>query len=106
MKLEKIKKGDIGLEEEGVLHVTKHGQFWICTYLFNRKMLTQKEYHIFNRFGAYAFREHPRTMKGYWSHLNDLMEKFSNQASDEDWNHFKPWVTKTLGLINNEMSSV
>lgn len=77
------------------------GGSWICTYLFRRKMLTQEEYDTFNRFGAYAFREHPRTMKGYWSYLNDLMEKFSKQASDEDWDHFKPWITKTLGLINN-----
>ena len=38
-------------------------------------------------------------MKGYWSYLNDLMEKFSKQASDEDWDHFKPWITKTLNLI-------
>ena len=73
---------------------------WICTYLFNRKMLTQEEYDTFNRFGAYAFKAHPRTMKGYWSYLHDLMEKFSKQASDEEWDHFKPWITKTLDLIN------
>lgn len=75
------------------------GDCWICTYLFHRKMLTQEEYDTFNRFGTYAFKAHSRTMKGYWSYLNDLMEKFSKQACDEDWDHFKPWITKTLNLI-------
>ena len=69
----------------------KTGDCWICTYLFNRKMLTQEEYDTFNRFGIYAFKAHPRTMKGYWSYLHDLMEKFSNKRQ------MKNGTTSNLG---------
>ena len=60
-----------------------------------------EKYKMFNHFGLYAFKAHSRTMQGYWSYLNDLMEHFTKTAVEEDWDHFRPWVDKTLGMIRN-----
>ena len=74
---------------------------WICTYLHNRGMLTDSEYKKFNKFGLYAFKHHSSTMMGYWSYLEQLMEHFSNIASEEEWNHFKPWIVETIQMIDS-----
>ena len=74
---------------------------WICTYLHRKGLLTDQEYDKFNKFGLYAFKHHGKTMKGYWSYLNTLMEHFSNVASEEEWDHFKPWAKETLEMIDN-----
>ena len=74
---------------------------WICTYLHNRGMLTDSEYMKFNKFGLYAFKHHSSIMMGYWSYLEQLMEHFSNIASEEEWNHFKPWIVETIQMIDN-----
>ena len=77
------------------------GGSWICTYLHKRGMLTDSEYKKFNKFGLYAFKHHSSTMQGYWSYLEQLMEHFSNIASEEEWNHFKPWIVETIQMIDS-----
>ena len=64
-------------------------------------MLSDQEYDKFNKFGLYAFKHHGKTMKGYWSYLNTLMEHFSNVAFEEEWVHFKPWAKETLEMIDS-----
>ena len=64
-------------------------------------MLTDQEYEKFNKFGLYAFKHHSKTMKGYWSYLQQLMEHFSSVAEEEDWDHFKPWAKETLEMIDS-----
>jgi len=77
------------------------GGCWICTYLHRKGLLSDQEYEKFNKFGLYAFKHHGKTMKGYWSYLNSLMEHFSSVAEEEEWNHFTPWAKETLELIDN-----
>ena len=41
------------------------------------------------------------TMMGYRNYLEQLMEHFSNIASEEEWNHFKPWIVETIQMIDS-----
>ena len=49
---------------------------WICNYLKTKKIIDDKEFMVLSRFGAWVSEQYPNIIKGYWTYLDKLMQKY------------------------------
>tara|TARA_E500000178_G_C16967239_1_gene729093 strand:+ start:552 stop:1010 length:459 start_codon:yes stop_codon:yes gene_type:complete len=75
---------------------------WICNYLKKKEIIDEKEFVTLSRFGAWVLEQHPNVMRGYWSYLDKLMNKYDKIESFENAKKlFRPWAEETIRFINS-----
>lgn len=75
---------------------------WICNYLKSKKIITNDEFNILGKFGAWVLENHPHVMRAYWSYLSKLLEKYDKiESIEKSKKIFRPWADETINFIKS-----
>lgn len=75
---------------------------WICNFLHEKGLISQNDFTILSRFGAWVLENHPLAMQVYWSYIKKLIAKFENEENIFNIKKiFNPWIENTLRFIKS-----